>query len=334
MKRQWVVAIDRSLVCILELFSRIVCAMPNRWALALGRIGGECAALVLPRSIQRIADHHTAMFGHPPRTPRRFQRAVLRHYGMLAIEILRLPVLARQGCAAVIDLAPARRFHQQLLARYPQRQPMILTSGHFGNWEYAAAMAAAIDGPLHVVVRPLDLPLLDHWLNTLRAAAGVTVHSKWNVLRPLLQALRERRSVALLTDQHARQHSAIWVRHGTRLAATIPSLALLHLRSRAPIVVGTVIRTRQGYRTLPIEIIDIAPDSHGDQTTRVVLERIHDAIVRGLRAYPEQYLWTHRRWRTPPPELSLPGADSTQPTLAPTSDEERQVAGTNVQLRF
>jgi KDO2-lipid IV(A) lauroyltransferase len=35
---------------------------------------------------------------------------------------------------------------------------------------------------------------------------------------------------------------------------------------------------------------------------KAITQRYHDALERMVRAYPEQYFWLHRRWKSRPAE--------------------------------
>lgn len=292
-------------VGLLELWGRFSCALPRSLALAQGRLLGELAALTQGGKLERrLADHHRSMFGEPPASPRRFMRAVFRHYGQLVIEFLRLPLLDRASLAGIVDLSDWDRVKAKVEGR-GDGVGLLIGAGHFGNWEMAATVITLLsERPMFGVVRPQDFPRLDAWFTGRRERCGMKVLTKWNVMLELRKRLSEGANIGLLVDQHSSSKSALWVRYGERLAATVPSMAQLHLRTRAPILVGTVIRKRSGYAALACDLIEHDPEApRTEATTRAILERINAAIVRALRRYPEQYLWTHRRWREPPPEV-------------------------------
>lgn len=292
------------LVRLLDALGAVVCALPLDWALALGRLGGELVALTQRRYTARIADHHAAMFGRPPASPARFARAVYRHYAQLFIEVLRLPTLTPARVRRLVDCTD----YDRMLADHGPLGPLICTSGHWGNWEMTAACAALLGLEMHVVVRPLDDPALDRWLVARREGAGIRAVAKWNVVWALKKHLQRGGLAALLTDQHARGKGVRWVRYGARLAATVPTIAQLHLRVPAPIVVGAILRIDRPapggprYRYHIVEWIDAPQTGKRAAPAAIdqVLEQVHDALTAGISAAPAQYLWTHRRWREPP----------------------------------
>ncbi len=286
----------RALALLLATIDVAARRAPPALLLAIGRAIGELAALALPRLERRLTEHHRALLGVPPRSPRRFLRAVLRHYGLLAIEVLLQPRLVAGELTRWID---TRELHRAVRRLHGAGAPVLCTSGHFGNWEWAGAAACRAGLPLEAVARPLDDPLLDQFLVRRREEAGIVVHSKWNVVWALKKALDRGAAIAINADQHARGPGAVRVRFGTRSAATFPTIAQLHLMTGAPILVGSVVRTRRGapYRFVVLDVIEREGTERDSADIVRVLERVGDALTKGIAAYREQYLWTHRRWR-------------------------------------
>jgi KDO2-lipid IV(A) lauroyltransferase len=47
----------------------------------------------------------------------------------------------------------------------------------------------------------------------------------------------------------------------------------------------------------PLETVD---DEANDEIIRIITQRHVRALERWVRQYPEQWFWTHRRWKTRP----------------------------------
>ena len=75
----------------------------------------------------------------------------------------------------------------------------------------------------------------------------------------------------------------------------------------APIVVGTVHRTGPfRYRLVFYDVIE--HESMGDRAadTLIITSRINAATEKAICNHPEQWLWSHRRWRRRPPGEATP----------------------------
>jgi Kdo2-lipid IVA lauroyltransferase/acyltransferase len=177
----------------------------------------------------------------------------------------------------------------------------VLTA-HLGNWEYLAAVQRLIGYPVAIVVRPLDSPTLDRVAVAMRRKTGVQLIDKRGALRPVLAALRQGSLVAILLDQNATRREGVFVPFFGRAASTSRSLALLALRTSTPIVPIFIRREKDGRHRVVIEAplpVRQANDLEGavvELTARCTL-----IVESAIRKSPEQWLWSHDRWRTRPP---------------------------------
>jgi Kdo2-lipid IVA lauroyltransferase/acyltransferase len=178
---------------------------------------------------------------------------------------------------------------------------LVLTA-HLGNWEYLAASHQLMGYPLAIVVRPLDSPVLDQLAQAMRQKTGAALIDKRGALRPVLQALRRGGLVGILLDQNATRREGVFVPFFGRPASTSRSLALLALRTRTPILPIFIRREAPGRHRVVVEP-PLGPPASNDlewatvELTAQCTERVEAAV----RRTPEQWLWSHDRWRTRPP---------------------------------
>jgi Kdo2-lipid IVA lauroyltransferase/acyltransferase len=178
---------------------------------------------------------------------------------------------------------------------------LVLTA-HLGNWEYLTASHRLMGYPLAIVVRPLDSPVLDELAARFRGKTGAELIDKRGALRPVLEALRRGGLVGILLDQNATRREGVFVPFFGRAASTSRSLALLALRTGTPIVPIFIRREGLGRHRVVIEPplpFPVANDLDGAivELTARCTARIEAAV----RQAPEQWLWSHDRWRTRPP---------------------------------
>jgi KDO2-lipid IV(A) lauroyltransferase len=201
-------------------------------------------------------------------------------------------IVARIRLDGVEHLDAAMRAHGRAL---------VLTA-HLGNWEILCAAHRLTDYGLSVVVRPLDAPWLDAVAAGLRGRTGVEVIDKRGALRPVLEALRRGRLVGILMDQNAARREGVFVDFFGRPASTSRSIALLAVRTGAPIVPIFARRNPDGSHQVVIHPALPAPASNDAEAAIVELTaRCTAEIERAIRQSPEQWLWSHDRWRTRPP---------------------------------
>lgn len=216
---------------------------------------------------------------------------------MTVVELARL--LGRPLEATLSELTLDGLEHLQVVMKQYGRA-LVLTA-HLGNWEYLSAVHGLIGYPVAIVVRPLDSRVLNEQAVALRRKTGVQLIDKRGALRPVLAALRRGSLVAVLLDQNAARREGVFVPFFGREASTSRSLALLALRTGTPIV--PVFIHREGAARHRVVIEPPVPSPAANDLEAAVVEltaRCTDIIEAAIRRVPEQWLWSHDRWRTRP----------------------------------
>jgi KDO2-lipid IV(A) lauroyltransferase len=238
-------------------------------------------------------------FPHLPAVDRaRIARRSWQHLGMTIVELARL--LARPLDATLGELRLEGVEH--LRGVMAEHGRAFVMSAHLGNWEYLSAASRLTGYPLSVVVRPLDSPALDALAADMRRKTGIALIDKRGALRPVLEALRRGGLVGILLDQNAARREGVFVPFFGRTASTSRSLALLAVRTGTPVVPIFIHREAPGRHRVRIEA-PLRPPAVNDPEQAVVelTARCTQAIETAIRDAPEQWLWSHDRWRTRPP---------------------------------
>lgn len=184
-------------------------------------------------------------------------------------------------------------------------RPVILVSGHIGNWEAAIATFGIFGFPMGVVARTLDNPYLDAWFRDFRQSTGHLMIDKNGGGAEMVQRLERGQHLGLLGDQDAGRRG-VFVEFFGRPASTFKSIALVALQHEALIVVGYAARLpdQRGQRWVKFElgcedVIDPRTLTSGDPVLELS-QRYSSALEAVIRRHPEQYFWVHRRWKTQP----------------------------------
>ncbi|MDQ3219725.1 MAG: lysophospholipid acyltransferase family protein [Acidobacteriota bacterium] len=180
---------------------------------------------------------------------------------------------------------------------------VIIVSAHLGNWELFVYAWSAFYGPMSYLARPLDNPLIENLTASLRTKFGNRPINKSNSINLALKVLREAGILGILADVNVHPKEGVFVPFFGVPACTSTGAALLALRSKAVIIpmCGVWDEKKQHYIAVHGEIIE--PSRTGDRH-RDVLEttaRFTAEIEKLIRAYPDQWLWIHKRWKTRPP---------------------------------
>jgi KDO2-lipid IV(A) lauroyltransferase len=188
---------------------------------------------------------------------------------------------------------------------------VILVTGHFGNWEMAGYMMAALGIPMNAVARPLDNPLLDKFVGNLRRRTGQNIIIKFGATQEVTRVLNEGHALAFVADQDAGRRG-LFVDFFGRKASVYKSIALLAMDMNIPIVVGGAYRTGKKFHYM-LEVVDyIFPEDYPRDMdgALAITARYTSSLEKLIRKAPGQYLWVHRRWKTRPPDEEGPNLEA------------------------
>ena len=179
--------------------------------------------------------------------------------------------------------------------------PLLLLTGHCGNWELLGYALSVVGYPIHALARPLDNPLLNRWLLGIRQAWGLQVLTKWGATPEMQRIIKEGGRLGFIADQNAGD-GGIFVPFFGRLASAYKSIALLAMHHEVPIIVATA---RRCHQSVNYEIVlgdVIRPEDWAEQEDPLyyVTARYTHALEKLIRQCPSQYLWMHRRWKSRP----------------------------------
>lgn len=267
------------------------------------RVGGAITRLfyhVHPR-LRRVG-HRNLQLAFPDlnRAARiRILKRLYRHLGRQLAEFCLFPTYRRAELEARFETEGLEHFHA---AQAAGRGVLILT-GHVGAWE-VSSFAHSVNGyPLKFVIRPLDNPYLNRLVNGYRGLHGNAPIGKHEFVRGLLRAMANREAVGILLDQNSSPPQGVFVPFFGRAACTAAGMARIALRTGAQVVPGYTVweaaRRRYVLRFEPALPLVATGDEEADTVANTAA---YTAVLeRWIRAYPDQWLWIHRRWKTRPP---------------------------------
>jgi KDO2-lipid IV(A) lauroyltransferase len=256
----------------------------------------------LDRRHRRLAAGNIRLaLGLDPASAARIARASFENIGRTLAEFA-LAAGRIDELLARVELDGADRLHTALAAG----RGVFIVSGHCGNWELLGARLAR-EVPLTSIARAMANPFVDETVAGLRRAAGVRTVDSRAAAREVLRTLGRGEAVGVLLDQNASRGERVFVNFLGRPAATNFGLAMLALKSGAPVLPAFSARGAGGrHRAWIGEPIE--PASAGERGTRigVATARYTAAIESWIRRHPDQWFWVHDRWkRSPGPDEAV-----------------------------
>jgi KDO2-lipid IV(A) lauroyltransferase len=175
-----------------------------------------------------------------------------------------------------------------------------VVTGHLGAWELSSFYHSLMGYPMSLVIRRLDNPLVDGFVNAIRTQHGNRVIHKDDFARGLITAMHAGETVGILMDTNMTPPQGVFVPFFGLEACTASGLARVALRSGAAVLPGFLVweAAEQKYVLRFGEELELIRGSEDDVTANTAL--FTAAIEAYVRRYPGQWLWVHRRWKTRP----------------------------------
>ncbi|MGD8307383.1 MAG: lysophospholipid acyltransferase family protein [Ignavibacteria bacterium] len=228
---------------------------------------------------------------------KRIREIAFKNYESFAItltEILSIPWMSRDDIEKQVNCLNKNL----IIEKYNENKGVILLSAHFGNWEYVAtSVAAQLNIPFSVVVKPQRNPYVTNWMNRAR--------TKWNnkivplglSIRQTYQTLKEKQVVAMVADQRGPEES-IRINFFGRNISVHTGPAVLALKTGAPILYGVCVRCGDfSYKTEIVEIKLDDVEGTTEEKVKEISQRHMTHLETFIRQFPEQWLWMHKRWK-------------------------------------
>jgi KDO2-lipid IV(A) lauroyltransferase len=282
------------------LLVRTLGLLPRSMARWLGAWIGSIAFAVVPR-LRQVGMRNLAL-AFPEKSQaehRNILRGMYRSLGWQLAEFCQMPRYTLQQAGRFIRYDGLENY---LKARSRGKGVLVLT-GHIGAWELSSFYHSLAGYPMSMVIRRLDNPLVDRFVNRIRCQHGNRVLHKDDFARGLIAAMRAGETVGVLMDTNMTPPQGVFVDFFGHAACTAAGVARLALRTGAAVLPGFLIweksENRYALHFLPeLELAKTGDDERDALANTQLFTRTLEDII---RRYPEQWLWAHRRWKTRPP---------------------------------
>jgi KDO2-lipid IV(A) lauroyltransferase len=234
----------------------------------------------------------------------RILRTLYRTLGWQLAEFCRMPRATKHDAESFFRYEGLDHF---LAARAKGKGVLVLT-GHLGAWELSSFYHSLMGYPMGMVIRRLDNPLVDAFVNRIRCLHGNRVLHKDDFARGLLQAMRNGETVGILMDTNMTPPQGVFVPFFGVSACTASGLARVAAHSNAAVLPGFMLWEPSRSSTQPARyVLHFGPELNLTRTADPAADALANtalftaALESWIRRYPEQWLWVHRRWKTRPP---------------------------------
>jgi len=293
---------EKILLSFLRAIIRLICIMPYRWAVALGRSAGLLASLALPFNMKPGALQARATLGID--NAERFMRKVFMNQGELYIDAIRTAYMTDPELKAYVDFQGRGHFEQ---ARAEGRNIMII-SPHM-NWEVLGNTPRILDEEICVMADYIKSPVVQAIVDEIRSRYRIALlPPKGGMVKNYIDKLTAGHIVGLIIDQRGRREDRVFCDVLGLPAPTNPAPAFIALQGDALIL--PLCGFKEGDRFVfrfsePIDSRDFGDDHREigslsdcwkSSAVKGLSSAMHAWVSSIVREKPDQWFWLHCRW--------------------------------------
>ena len=220
-----------------------------------------------------------------------------RQLVQVALEILRTRRMSADEIRRRVTVV-----NPELLREYSNdfRESVVMLAIHQGNWEWMLhGVKLHLDIPIDPVYKPLHNSGLNQLMLEIRSQFGSRPIPIASAARDILRRRREFRLFVLVADQAPVEgERSYWTRFMNRQAAFHEGGEAIAKMTGYPVLFARCRRRSRGY--YEVEFSEVARPPYDDSEHRIVENYVRLA-ERAIRAEPESWLWSNRRWKRRPP---------------------------------
>lgn len=208
------------------------------------------------------------------------------------------PFIARANAAPIVG--PGLQALEQARA---DGRPVILVTGHFGNYDAARAGLITRGFNMGALYRRMANPFFNaHYVRAMERVGTPMFEQGRRGMVEMVRHLKKGGIIAIVADLHA--HGGVLIDFFGKPAVTSTVPAELALKYGAALIPVYAIRQENG---LDFEILLNAEIPPSDAVT--MTKSICDDLESVVRRHMGQWFWIHRRWKPYLPELQSDAGD-------------------------
>lgn len=265
---------------------------PIRVSTWIARRIGDFTFLILPGRRKVAISNLTIAFGDtkPGREKKRLALESFRNLATCFMEFSRIPKFAKVAESHIRFMGT-----EHMRAARERGKGLILVMSHLGPWEYLGFLAHHENYHGTILGRPIRNPYIYKWFKSLRELMGLKYSDKDRGAKVFFSELRQNHGLAIVIDQWA-GNEGLWIDFFGTPTSTTSLPARLAGKTGCALIPGYCIRVSSGKYEIRVEpvIIPVKDDVNWVENTT---KKLNHLLEQKIRAFPEQWTWTHKRWK-------------------------------------
>ena len=175
-----------------------------------------------------------------------------------------------------------------------EKEPVIFISGHFNNFELMALYLEKSGIDLAAIYRPLNNKFLNPLMEKIRIQYICKKQIKKGIsgTKEILKHFRNGTSIALMIDQRVSEGIKSKFFNNLALTTTIPAQFVKKFKCK---IVPVYIERKNKHQFI-LEILRPLSFSK-DENIESITMNLNKVLEELIRRKPEQWIWTHNRWK-------------------------------------
>ena len=225
----------------------------------------------------------------------RFLEGSYREMGVLFLEMLFSFYRFQRFVEKYSDIEGAHHMHEALA----RGKGVFVMSAHLGNWEVLTASGPTLfRTPVTMVTKALKPAWFHRVVAVTRELLGVEMACEPRTMKAILRALKAKNIVGVVMDQYT----------GAPVGARVPFfgypvgshtfLAVLALRTDAPVVPAISVRKPDGRYLIRFDApLETIRDENHEKAVILNTAQYVKHTEAWVKEFPLQWMWVHRRWK-------------------------------------
>ena len=284
--------LDLSIYIFVRYLLGILSILPYRTKISLGGLIYQKIISPLSGNRKRIVDNLRLIFPDLEKRKREeLCSQVPNNIGRTLFELLSPSAFSNIAKSAKVS-GPGFKI---LKDAQEQKKPVILVSGHFGNYDVVRVVLNTNQISVGALYKPMSNPYFNTFYERCIKQIAEPLFPRGRAgMGNMMRYLEDGNVVALLIDQYMSHGEPLKFLGHTAYTAT--SAAKLALKHDALLITFYVVRNDDGINFDLVFESPVKPSTPNEMT-----QVLNDRLEKQIRKNMGQWLWTHKRWKSPSP---------------------------------
>jgi KDO2-lipid IV(A) lauroyltransferase len=228
-------------------------------------------------------------------------RKYYQNFTDIIFETIKLKSISKKDLLNRFDLEMELLDHY-----YNQQKNLVVVSGHLGNWEMLNLFASAkLSYQIVVVYHELANDIFEDWFKKVRTKFGTEMVPMKDAIAKAMEPRDKPFLFVLVNDQSPVPQKAYWTSFLNQDTGVFRGVELIARRLNAPVLYMGILRDeiQRGFYKAYFKLITENPKR---EPSNQILQSQIEYLEEDIKKQPDNWLWSHRRWKHARPQNLLP----------------------------